>query len=233
MLKHVTTLLALAACSSGPSVEASPVTQAEPVEPPALLLTDTAAPAADPDEFLELASTPSETAPSASTPSETAPVTVTPTDDAPLTAKYSLKRGETLAHFARWSGLPVEVIAEHSSLGLTEVYPVGTEIIVPLDPEARARVELARTQHHVARADGYLDSRGGVAGTDFYTVRSGDTAWSISRNELGIPVWLLETYNPSVDLDRIAPGTRLMVPALADTVADAGAPALALQGPTE
>jgi LysM repeat protein len=150
--------------------------------------------------------------------------------------EYTLKRGESLAHFARWSGLPVELIAETSELDLDGSYPVGTELQLPLDPEGRARVEIARTKHHVARADGYLASRGGVAGTDFYTVRTGDSAWAIARDELGIPVWLLETYNPSVDLETLRPGTRLMVPALADTVADAGAPALpasALERPTE
>ena len=228
MLKHTTALIALAACSSAQTVSDA-VSVAESVEPPqapVVATTDTAPPApADdaPPEFTELTSTPI-----------IAPLdTTVPRDDEPPTVTFSLRRGETLAHFARWSGLPVELIADRSALGLTGVYPVGTEVRLPLDPEARAHVELARTEHHVARADGYLDSRGGVAGTDFYTVRTGDTAWSISRNELGIPVWLLETYNPSVDLERLTPGTRLMVPALADTVADAGAPALVLQGPTE
>jgi len=32
---------------------------------------------------------------------------------------------------------------------------------------------------------------------------------------------LLETYNPSVELDRLRPGQQLMVPVIADIVVDA------------
>lgn len=137
-------------------------------------------------------------------------------------ARFKLRRGETPSHFARWSGLPVEVIAEASGLSLGGTYPVGTEIRVPADPERQAELERAREAHHARRAEGYLASRGGARGTEFYTVRTGDTAWSIAMDAHGIPVWLLETYNPSVDLERLRPGQDLMVPILADTVADGG-----------
>src|SRR5687768_10564390 len=44
------------------------------------------------------------------------------------TTAYTLRRGETLAHFARWAELPVEVVAESSGLPLDGVYPVGTVV---------------------------------------------------------------------------------------------------------
>lgn len=141
----------------------------------------------------------------------------------PEVARYRLRRGETPAHFARWSGLPVEVVAEVSGLALDGTYPVGTEVSVPVAGERRGQLEAAREAHHTRRAEGYLASRGGAVGTEFHTVRTGDTAWSISLDRHGIPVWLLETYNPSVDLERLRPGQELMVPVLADVVVDAGA----------
>ena len=134
---------------------------------------------------------------------------------------FSLRRGETLAHFARWSDLPVEDIATWSGLELTGSYHVGTEVFLPITGEQLSQVESARAQHREARVDGYLAMRGGSVGNDFYAVRTGDTAWDIARHSQDIPVWLLEAYNPSVDLDRLRPGDELMVPVLADTVADA------------
>jgi len=139
----------------------------------------------------------------------------------PATTSYTLRRGETLAHFARWSGLPVEAIAETSGLDLFDTFDVGTELRVPISGEARAELETERDLHHTRRAEGYLAARGGAVGTEFYTVQTGDSAWTIARNQRGIPVWLLETYNPSSNLDRLRPGEELMVPIIADIVVDA------------
>jgi len=44
---------------------------------------------------------------------------------------FALRRGETLAHFARWSELPVEDIATWSGLELHGSYSVGTEVFLP------------------------------------------------------------------------------------------------------
>ena len=129
---------------------------------------------------------------------------------------FALRRGETLAHFARWAELPVEVIAEHSQLDLAGTYPVGTEVSVPLEEPDIAVLVSARDAHHIERAEGYLRGRGGAVRSDFVTVSTGDTAWGIAHGRLDIPVWLLETYNPSADLDALRPGQELMYPVLGE-----------------
>ncbi|MBT3217594.1 MAG: LysM peptidoglycan-binding domain-containing protein, partial [Proteobacteria bacterium] len=136
-------------------------------------------------------------------------------------AGYSLRRGETLAHFARWSKLPVELIAESSGLDLHGRYEVGTEVLIPIEGEELAVLEQRREEHRVLRVEGYLASRGGSSNTDFYKVRTGDNAWTIARDTQGIPIWVLEAYNPTADLDNLRPGDELMVPVLSDIVVDA------------
>lgn len=138
----------------------------------------------------------------------------------PPAMHFTLRRGETLAHFARWSEIPVEDIAQSSELDLEGDYAVGTEISLVLSPDERSMVEMRRDTHHQVRAENYLASRG-AAGTDFYTVKSGDSAWTIARDREGMPVWLLESLNPSVDLDRLRPGDSLLVPVFNDIVAEA------------
>ncbi|NCG20376.1 MAG: hypothetical protein GWP91_15310 [Rhodobacterales bacterium] len=137
-------------------------------------------------------------------------------------ASFTLRHGERLDHFARWSQLPVEVIAESSGLNLSRLYRAGIEILVPIEGEGLAALQTARDAHHTKRAEGYLASRGGAVGSEFITVRTGDNATTIARDQQGLPLWLVETFNPSVDLDQLRPGQLLMMPILADIVVDAG-----------
>lgn len=142
----------------------------------------------------------------------------------PVLARFALRRGETLHHFARWSGFPVEDIAEQSELELDGDYPVGTELLIAAEGEALAEIEQRRESHWTRRVEGYLASRGGAVSSEFYKVRTGDSAWTIARKQYGMPVWMLDAYNPSVDLDHLRPGQELMVPVLADIVVDAAEP---------
>ncbi len=134
--------------------------------------------------------------------------------------RFALRRGESLAHFARWSGVPVEDVAEASGLELAGIYPVGTEIFVP--GADVAVIERERVLHEGKRLTDYLASRGGAIATEELRVRTGDSAWAIARDQVGVPVWVIEAYNPTVDLEALRPGQALEVPVLADIVVDAG-----------
>lgn len=136
--------------------------------------------------------------------------------EAPVT--YHLRRGETLDHFARWAELPVEVVAEHSGLRLDEALAVGAVVRVPADHARRSRIELRRDAHHERRAEGYLASRGGSVSTEFHVVRTGDTAWRIAKENGDLPVWLVETFNPSLDLEALRPGQAVMLPVTGDMI---------------
>ena len=130
---------------------------------------------------------------------------------------YHLRRGESLAHFARWSDLPVEIIAEASEQPLDAALPVGTVVRVPASPDRRSRIEASRDAHHERRTEGYLASRGGAVDTEFYVVRTGDSGWGIAKRH-GLPVWLVEAFNPSLDFEGLRPGQAVMLPVTADMV---------------
>lgn len=153
---------------------------------------------------------------------EAAPTPEATIAPAPPAARFSLKHGETLHHFAKWSGIPVEDLADASDLDLDGVHRVGDQVVVPgLGDEETARIEALRSAHHARRAEGYLASRGGAVGVEIVKVRTGDSATSIAKEQMGIPVWLLQVYNPEANLERIVPGQELLVPVVADVVVDA------------
>ena len=220
-MRHLTILipLALAACGGTSSSPLSDTAEE-------LALSDATVESVSPSTQ-ELVSAPMEL-PEAVAPGDTDVLAsaepealVDPVEVAP-TARFTLRRGETLAHFARWSELPIEDIALASDLDMDGIYPVGTEIAVPVTGERLAMLVDRRDDHRTARVDAYLESRGGTAGTDFHMVRTGESAWSIAKDSQGIPVWLLESYNPTVDLDRLRPGQQLLVPVIANIVVDVG-----------
>lgn len=154
----------------------------------------------------------------ASSPAVEPVVDTVAAEPTPNLTRFELRRGETLAHFARWSERPVEDVATSSHLELDGSYPVGTEIALVVTDEERSILEARRDAHHQLRARNYLESRGSDR-TEFYSVRTGDSAWTIAKNRIGMPVWLLESLNPSTDLDRLRPGQELLVPVFQDTVA--------------
>lgn len=148
------------------------------------------------------------------------------------THTFELRRGETLHHFARWSEQPIERIAALSGLSLDGTYEVGTPIVLELNPEDRSRVEARRDSHHQTRASSYLASRG-ASNTDFYTVKTGDTAWTIARTFEGMPVWLLESLNPSADLELLRPGQQLLVPVFNDVTVSVDEPNIEIEASEE
>lgn len=215
-LMPMSALLALCACNLFTEPSAPPRAEVLSLAAEAVVDTGSVAP-----EALE-ADTPWVASADPGVPEGSPTASLDPAQPAPAST-WSVRRGESLAHFARWSELPVEAIAEASGLDLSEALNVGDIVTVPGDPELRAKVEVARAAHHRRRAEGYLASRGGAQGTAFHTVRTGESAWSVAVDELGVPVWLLEVFNPSADLDRLRPGEQLLYPVLADTVVDASA----------
>lgn len=194
-------LLALSFACSAHRIEVEPMSS-RPLVEAAPVQTALSAPQGTP-----------EAAPSASEAPEQAPA---------LGATYALRRGETLEHFARWSGLPVEVLAQLSGLSLeAAALPVGTPVQVPLEADGLARLEVAREAHHLERSWGWLSSRGGAVGTEAHEVRDGETAWTIAKTHGDVPVWVVEAYNPEIDLDALEPGRALLIPLVADGVVEA------------
>ena len=73
-----------------------------------------------------------------------APAPVEPAPEPQLSTSWTVRRGESIAHFARWAELPVETIAEASDRSLGQALQVGDTLVVPGDGDIRAKVEQAR-----------------------------------------------------------------------------------------
>jgi hypothetical protein len=143
-------------------------------------------------------------------------------EELPRGVTVEVRAGENLVLLARWAGSSVEALAELNGLDVSEPLYPGQSLLIPSADEAGdTSLISARESFAQARLDRYLERRGGLMAVEEHRVRTGETAWGIARDQLGIPTWVLAAYNPESDLEHLGIGDRLMVPVLSDTVADA------------
>ncbi len=119
--------------------------------------------------------------------------------------------GETLGHYADWLGIMTQKIRTLNRLPYGHPISVGQAIKLPLHKSGHARFEELRYEFHQEILEDFFDSFF-VAGTDTYEVQSGDTLWSLCVNELEIPLWLLQKFNPNMNFNSLHPRQRLVYP---------------------
>jgi len=120
---------------------------------------------------------------------------------------HVVTRGQTLASIAQKYGAPARDIAQANGLSLKKRLPVATELIIPIDPRAKA-VTPRRT---VSEANGPkapdLPAAPGAAQRVTYRIRPGDTLGSIASQH-GTTVQDIQNWN-GLRGSRIAAGGTL------------------------
>lgn len=130
------------------------------------------------------------------------PSTIVVTKDGKAYYKHKVERGQTLYALSKAYNVSEEQIAECND-GLTaENLKAGSYIIIP-------RVE--KTAVEATDGDNERVDDGKQRGKyTTYTVKRGDTIYSIAR-KYKISVAVLEQDNPSIDVERITPGMKLVI----------------------
>jgi membrane-bound lytic murein transglycosylase D len=134
----------------------------------------------------------------------------------PSASSHYVSRGETLSSIARHYGVSIgELKAANEMRGSTII--AGQRLHVPgrvsTVPERNTEVRAAPSAP-VAASDALASAAG--AGPQVHTVRAGDTLWGIAR-VYGVTVPELAAANGIDTKTRLALGTRLTVPASADS----------------
>jgi LysM repeat protein len=183
-------------------------TNPQPARPTAVELTDTT--------LVETAPPPE--LPVAESVPEEAPVAIESPPEPP-SVSIDVRSGESLVLLADFAHVRAEDVADLNGVDLKDAIVPGQTLKVPT---ADAADFAARRDAWLAgKVERYLSRRGGVVGLSDRRVGTGDTAWSIAREQGRVPMWIVEYYNPNVDLDRLGIGDKLTLPVFADTVAEA------------
>jgi len=217
-----------------PAAAAEAQAEAEPASIAAEAEAEPAAVAAQPDpvaEVLARAGTP----PAEATPprelATTAPMQQAEppppgSDPAPSTLPWAPRRyrvaadgsivvrpEETLGHYADWLEIRTQRLRNLNGLRFGRALAIGKRVRLDFEEVDRAEFERRRIEHHRSLQTAFYDDFA-VAGTEQHVMRRGETLWKISRGKYDVPVWLIQQYNPSLDVNALQPGMRIRIPKL-------------------
>ena len=113
--------------------------------------------------------------------------------------RHKVRSGDTLLALSKRYGVRVQDIKDLNRIRNTRTIQIGTNLIIPLNPDANGTTALAELK------DDYKRSR-----KTYYTVRSGDSLWKISR-KFNVTEKQLRVWNRLGWSNVIRPGQRLIV----------------------
>jgi membrane-bound lytic murein transglycosylase D len=128
---------------------------------------------------------------------------------------------ETLGHYADWLRVSAEHLRQINKLGYGKPVIVGRKVHLDFHRVTHEEFEEKRREYHQELQASYFASNR-IVGTEVYIARRGDSMWTITQRFAQLPVWLIQQYNPDLDLADLHPGTQIVMPRVEPVVAGGG-----------
>jgi LysM repeat protein len=128
---------------------------------------------------------------------------------------------ETLGHYADWLGVSAGRVRQLNKMSFAKPVLIGHKIKLEFGRVSREAFETKRREYHAElQATYFAEHR--ISGTEVYIVRRGDALWTVTQRFGQLPIWLLQQYNPDVDLADLHPGTQIVMPRVENVVGGPG-----------
>ena len=124
----------------------------------------------------------------------------------------TVRAGESLGLYARWSGADLKALASHNVLGPGAQLSIGQVLELPITDAQIARFQKKRVAHLANRLDGYLKKKGGLVRVIEHRIRRNETVWSLARRNGRLPLWVISHYNKGLDLNALSIGDVIKIP---------------------
>jgi membrane-bound lytic murein transglycosylase D len=118
---------------------------------------------------------------------------------------------ETLGHFADWLGITSARLREINHLKFKSPVRIGQRIKLDFDSVKPEVFETLRHEYHRELQAAYFAGHR-IVGTEVHVARNGDSGWTLTQHNPQLPLWLLQQYNPDVDLSALHPGAQIVMP---------------------
>jgi membrane-bound lytic murein transglycosylase D len=125
--------------------------------------------------------------------------------------------GETLGHYAEWLGVPAKELRQLNGFRYGRALKLNQQIKIPLHRVTIEEFEEKRLEYHQELAEDFFASYR-VEKLRTYSIKRGDTIWSLSRQEFEVPLWLIKRYNTDVDFNTLMPSQKLLIPVIEKNV---------------
>jgi membrane-bound lytic murein transglycosylase D len=126
---------------------------------------------------------------------------------------------ETLGHYADWLHVSAVKLRQLNKLGHGKPVIVGRKVRLDFHRVTHEEFEQKRREYHQTLQASYFASHR-IVGTEVYIARRGDSMWTITQRFAELPVWLIQQYNPDLDLAELHPGTQIVMPRVEPVVAN-------------
>jgi membrane-bound lytic murein transglycosylase D len=128
---------------------------------------------------------------------------------------------ETLGHYADWLDTSAARLRTINHLTFKKPVLIGHKIKLEFAKVSREDFEQKRREYHRTEQASYFAAHR-ILGTEVYIARRGDSGWTVTQHNAELPLWLLQQYNPDLDLAEMHPGTQIIVPKIEEVSAAGG-----------
>ena len=128
---------------------------------------------------------------------------------------------ETLGHYADWLGITAARLRTINNMKYGRPVLIGRRVKLDFARTTPEEFEKRRREYHSDLQAGYFAAHR-IIGTEVYIARRGDSLWTVTQRYTRLPVWLLQQYNPDVDLSEMRAGTEIVVPRVEEVVTAGG-----------
>jgi membrane-bound lytic murein transglycosylase D len=88
---------------------------------------------------------------------------------------------------------------------------IGQRIQLDFSQVTAAVFETLRHEYHRELQAAYFAGHR-IVGTEVHIARPGDSVWTLTQHASQLPLWLLQQYNPDLDLAELRAGTQIVMP---------------------
>ncbi len=124
---------------------------------------------------------------------------------------------ETLGHYAEWLNVPAGEIRRLNGFHYGGSLHLSQQIKIPLHGTSKDEFEEKRFEYHQELAEDFFASYR-VGKTFTYSIKRGDSIWTLCRQEFEVPLWLIKRYNADVDFNALIPSQQLLIPVVEKNV---------------
>jgi peptidoglycan lytic transglycosylase D len=118
---------------------------------------------------------------------------------------------ETLGHYADWLGVTSARLREINHMKFRSPMLIGQRIRLDFSLVTPEVFETLRHEYHRELQAAYFAGHR-IVGTEIRIARAGDSVWTLSQHRAQLPLWLLQQYNPDLDLTALRTGTQIVMP---------------------
>ncbi len=118
---------------------------------------------------------------------------------------------ETLGHYADWLELPTNKLRKLNNLRYGQRIRVAQHLQLSFRNVSPKTFEKRRATYHRLIQQKFFQKHR-VDNCRVYTVRQGETFWTMAKKRFDVPLWLLVAWNREENLNRVIPGQQVNVP---------------------